>query len=156
VSVHQPLAIDVGLAPARERALRAVRDSVRVTAAHATATEPVIPVDALGWEAVLADAAVGAKAQELLAFLDGVTALDLDDPTVIGTELRRMLVDAAELLAELVDRVEQASWFVPPTGRAADRARHLQRDLRRNRQTDQSTAGRSAAIEGLKSRGSDL
>jgi len=38
----------------------------------------------------------------------------------------------------------------------ADRARHLQCDLRGNRQTDQGTAGRSAAVEGLERKQSCL
>jgi aerobic-type carbon monoxide dehydrogenase small subunit (CoxS/CutS family) len=49
-------------------------------------------------------------------------------------------------LTSLADASTGRCWR---TGGAADRARNLQRVLRRHRQTDQGTAGRSAAVEGL-------
>lgn len=121
VSVHQPAPIDVSLAPARERALRAVADSVPATAACGTAIEPVIPVDTRGWETVLTDAAVATRAQDLVARFHGVTALDLNDRLVIGTEMRRTLVDGrncspSSSTASSARRGSYRRLAAPPTG----------------------------------------
>ncbi len=117
----QLAAIDDTHAPARERALRAVRRAVAASTENASVAEPVIPVDADGWEAVLADAGVANKAHQLIAWLTRARTLNVNDPSIIGGELRRALVHASEVLDRLQRSVEQAAWFVPPTGRDSDR-----------------------------------
>ena len=67
------------------------------------------------------DAGIVIYIRQLLDGLAAVEMLDVNDRGVIGGPLRRTVADITETLAQLVEHVEQASWFVPPPGREADR-----------------------------------
>jgi hypothetical protein len=122
VKIHSQLTLEAAAAPAPQRALETVRQRLQTAvASSAEAVEAVIPIDRSGWESVLEDAGIAAYIRQLLDCLGAAEMLDVNDLGVIGGPLRGALADAAETLAQLVEQVEQASWFIPPNGRESDR-----------------------------------
>ena len=121
MKTHSQLTLDAAVAPARLRALESVRQRVMAIAARAEAVEAEIPVDRSGWESVVKDAGIMAHVRQLLERLAEAEMPDVNDSGVIGGALRRAVAGAAETLAQLVERVEQASSFIPPAGRESDR-----------------------------------
>lgn len=130
--------IDRALAPARERSLRKIRDVIASSRDGTAPSEPVIPVDAQGWETVLVDAGITNKAHELFEALSLARALDVNAPSIIGNQLRRSLMQAFDVFDGLLHSIEQLSWFVPPVGQERDR--HLTRLI---------SASANEAISGL-------
>ena len=121
MNIHPQLTLEAAGASARQRALESVRQRLTAVPHWARAVEAVIPVDRSGWESVLEDAGVTAHARQLLERLAEIEMLDVNESRVIGGVLRRAAAGAAETVAQLIVRVEQASWFVPPAGRESDR-----------------------------------
>jgi hypothetical protein len=120
MNAHE-LVIDAGRAAARGRALDGIRDALQASSEHCGGSDGVIPVDASGWEAVLRDASIVPR---IFAFVDALLAaraLNVNDPDVIGGQLRRALLNAIALQRQLLRALEQASWFIPPAGRERDR-----------------------------------